>query len=99
MNRFLVFLCAASLVLVLTSAATATGGPPDADQHSPPAQGLDLPAAPDLPHGNGDPQDADGDPHDLGGGFRDHVDPPVPVVIERTYRLLMPLFTLVLRSF
>jgi len=95
MTRILIVLAACGLTGLLALAAVASEEPDDPELQPPPAQGLEIPPPP-APGGDADAQGADGDPHELGGGFRDHTRPPVPDQIDRALRL-PPLLVLYLR--
>ncbi|HOX24119.1 MAG TPA: hypothetical protein PLL30_00015 [Candidatus Krumholzibacteria bacterium] len=96
MKRVLFILAAGCLTFVLTLAAAAIEQPTDPELQSPPADGLNSPAPPSDDRDE-DVQGALGDPHDLGGGFRDHANPPVQVEIDEI-SLITRLILLLMRS-
>lgn len=74
MKRFLAILTLLSVMVVYPLATTAGADDLDADLHAPPGQqqqGVEIPGYPQGGDGEiQDQQDAQGDPHELGGGFR-----------------------------
>jgi hypothetical protein len=73
MKRFLAILTLLSVMMVYPLVTTAGADGLDSDLYAPPGQqqGVEVPGAPQGGDGEiQDQQDTQGDPHELGGGFR-----------------------------
>ena len=77
MKRMLAILALVGVVLVVPLTALATNPPDDADQQEhAEADGNYAPPAPELDSGPMIEHDGQGDPDELGGGFRGNGQPP-----------------------